>query len=86
MVRTIKLDGVNNYFINASTNNIMLNKEFDPNNKNMDLIIKLGDNDIDSLAEFRYELYKHKVGEEVSITYIRNGKTKETKIKLARAN
>lgn len=43
MVRTIKLDGVNNYFINASTNNIMLNKEFDPNNKNMDLIIKLGD-------------------------------------------
>ncbi len=54
--------------------------------KKGDIIIKLGDNDIDSLAEFRYELYKHKVGEEVSITYIRNGKTKETKIKLARAN
>ena len=51
-----------------------------------DVIIKLGDNDISSLAEFRYELYKHKVGEEVSLKFIRDGKTKDTKIKLAKAN
>ena len=54
--------------------------------KKGDIIIKLGDEDISSLAEFRYELYKHKVGEEVSVKYLRNGKEKETKIKLAKAN
>ena len=36
-----------------------------------------------NLAEFRYELYKHKVGEEIEITYYRNGKVSKTKIKLS---
>ncbi len=54
--------------------------------KKGDIIIKLADNDIDSLAEFRYELYKHKVGDEVSLVYLRAGKKKETKIKLAKNN
>ena len=53
--------------------------------KKGDVIVKLGDNDISSLAEFRYELYKYKVGDEVNIKYIRNGKSKETKIKLGKA-
>ena len=52
--------------------------------KKGDVIIKLGDNDISSLAEFRYELYKHKVGEEIVIKYIRDNKKYDTKIKLSK--
>lgn len=51
-----------------------------------DIIVKLADEDISSLAEFRYELYKHKVGEEVSVNYIRDGKNKKTKVKLDKNN
>ena len=50
--------------------------------KKGDIIVKLGNADISSLAEFRYELYKHKVGEEVNITVNRNGKEQIIKIKL----
>lgn len=50
--------------------------------KKGDIIIKLGDADISSLAEFRYELYKHKVGETVTVEYIRDNKKSETKITL----
>lgn len=54
--------------------------------KKGDIIIKLGDHDIKSLAEFRYELYKYKVGDEVKVKYIRNGKNSETTIKLSKNN
>lgn len=47
-----------------------------------DIIISLGDKDISSLAEFRYELYKHKINEEVTVKYIRDGKEKTTKVTL----
>ena len=47
-----------------------------------DIITKLGTKKITSLAEFRYELYKHKVGEEIDITVIRNGKEQTIKVKL----
>lgn len=47
-----------------------------------DVIISLGGETIESVAEFRYELYKHEVGEEVEIEYIRNNKVKKTSVKL----
>ena len=54
--------------------------------KKGDIIIKLADEDRSSLAEFRYELYKHKVGEKVSVTYIRDNKEKETEVTLEKNN
>lgn len=47
-----------------------------------DIITKLGDSKVDSIAELRYELYKHQVGEKVEITYIRNGENKTATLKL----
>lgn len=47
-----------------------------------DIIISLGNQDISSLAEFRYELYKHEINEEVAVKYIRGGKEKTTKVTL----
>ena len=47
-----------------------------------DVIIKVGDNKVSDVAEFRYQLYSHKVGETISITVIRNGKTVDLKVKL----
>ena len=44
--------------------------------------IKVGDNKVSDVAEFRYQLYSHKVGETISITVIRNGKTVDLKVKL----
>lgn len=52
--------------------------------KKGDIIIELGDADISSLAEFRYELYKHKVGETVTVKYIRDNKKMDTKITLTK--
>lgn len=51
--------------------------------KKGDIIISLGGVDISSLAEFRYELYKHKIGEEVDVKYIRDGKEESVKITLS---
>jgi len=50
--------------------------------KKGDIIIKLGDKEVNSLADFRYELYKHEPGDEVEIVYVRDGEEKETTIKL----
>lgn len=47
-----------------------------------DIITKLAGKTTKSLAEFRYELYKHSPNEEVEVTYYRNGKEQTTKIKL----
>lgn len=47
-----------------------------------DIITSLGGADIHSIAEFRYELYKHSPNEEIEVKYIRNGKEKTVKVKL----
>lgn len=47
-----------------------------------DVITNLADENIDSIAKFRYVLYKHTPGEEITIKYIRDGKEKTTKVKL----
>lgn len=47
-----------------------------------DIIIKVDGNDIASSAYLRYYLYKHKVGEEMKLTILRNNKEKDIKVKL----
>ena len=49
-----------------------------------DVITKLNDKSISSLAEFRYELYKYEVGDKINITYIRNNKETTTSITLGK--
>lgn len=50
-----------------------------------DIIIKLGDNKTESLAEFRYELYKLSPNDKVKVTYIRDGKENTTTIELGKS-
>ena len=50
--------------------------------KKGDIILQLGDEKIKSVAKFRYELYKHEVGEKVEVKYMRNGKIKTKKVTL----
>ena len=47
-----------------------------------DIITKIDNNKTSSIAKFRYELYKHKPNEEITITYIRNNKEEQVKVKL----
>lgn len=47
-----------------------------------DVIIKMGDTEITSIAYLRYELYNHEVGDTVEVEFYRNGDKKTTKIKL----
>ena len=47
-----------------------------------DIIVKMGETDVTSLAYLRYELYNHEVGETVGIEYLRDGKRNTTTIKL----
>lgn len=47
-----------------------------------DIIIKLANTKVSTLADFRYELYKHDIGEEIEVTYIRDEKVAKTTIKL----
>lgn len=49
-----------------------------------DIIVKLKDKDISSLAEFRYELYKNKPNDKIKITYIRDGKENTTDLTLGK--
>lgn len=52
--------------------------------KKGDIIIKLGGEDTSSLAEFRYELYKHEVGEKVEVEFYRDGKLQKATITLGK--
>ena len=52
--------------------------------KKGDIIVKINDQDVGSLAEFRYELYKHEVGEKVKLSFYRDGKVKTTTVTLAK--
>jgi len=51
-----------------------------------DVIIKMDDVKLTSLAYFRYQLYKHQVGDTVKITFIRDGKTITKDILLSQEN
>ena len=51
-----------------------------------DIIISLNSVKITSLANFRYELYKNKIGDKIQIEYLRDGKVNKTEITLGRNN
>lgn len=52
--------------------------------KKGDVITKLGGNATDTIAYLRYELYKHKAGDKVSITFVRDGKTLTKEVVLGK--
>ena len=47
-----------------------------------DVIIKVGNDKVSDIAEFRYRLYSHEVNETINITIIREGKEKDLNITL----
>ena len=51
-----------------------------------DIIIALGDDKVSNLAQLRYYLFKHKVGDTITITYERDGKTEKAKVILNATN
>lgn len=50
--------------------------------KKGDIITKIGDSKTESLAEFRYQLYKLSPNDKVKITYVRDGKEQTTDVTL----
>jgi serine protease Do len=51
-----------------------------------DIITALDDDDVKNVATLRYYLYKHSVGDTVTIKYERDGKTETAKVKLSVAS
>ena len=47
-----------------------------------DIITHVNDVKIDNLAKFKYELFKHKIGESIEVTYYRDNKKLKLKIEL----
>ena len=52
--------------------------------KKGDIIVEIGDNSVKDIAEFRYELYKHEVGEKLQFAYYRGGKIQKVTITLGK--
>jgi serine protease Do len=52
--------------------------------KKGDIIIKINDSEVKNSAYLKYLLYKYKPGDEVEITYYRDGKFNTTKVKLTK--
>ncbi len=50
--------------------------------KDGDIVTKIDGNDITTVSEFKYELYKHSIGDTIEVTYYRDGKESKTKLKL----
>ena len=47
-----------------------------------DVVTKLNDKNISSIAYLRYYLYNYSVGDKITLTYIRDGKEKTTTVTL----
>lgn len=47
-----------------------------------DIIVKIGENNVNSIAYLRYYLYNYNVGDEVIVTVIRDGKTEKVNVTL----
>lgn len=52
--------------------------------KKYDVIVKLGDKDVKSVADLHTALYSHSVGDTVNIQYYRNGKLNTAKVHLTK--
>ena len=51
-----------------------------------DIITAIGDDKVSNFARLRYYLFKHKVGDSVTITFERDGKTQTVKLVLSAAS
>ena len=51
-----------------------------------DVIIKIGDLTIKNMAELKYQLYQHKIGDKVNVTVLRDGKEKTIEVTLTKGN
>lgn len=51
-----------------------------------DIITKIGDVEVESSSYLKYELYKHNVGDKITITYIRDNKESLTNVTLGSYN
>ena len=49
-----------------------------------DIVVKLGEVSVGSIAEFRYELYKYEVGNKVTLTFYRDGKLQTASVTLGK--
>lgn len=54
--------------------------------KDGDIITKINNEQISTISEFKYELYKHNVNDTIEVTYVRNGKENKTKVILNKTN
>lgn len=54
--------------------------------KENDIITKVDGEKVSTVSEFKYELYKHKIGDTIEVTYYRDGKEHKTKINLNKSN
>lgn len=54
--------------------------------KRGDIILKIGNKEINNKAELRYELYKYKIGEKISVFVLRDDKIKEYTLTLSSNN
>ena len=52
--------------------------------KKGDIITKVNDEDVASIAEFRYELYKYEVGNKIKVTFYRDNKVQTAEITLGK--
>ena len=50
--------------------------------KDGDIITSVAGETVKTVSEFKYQLYKHNIGDTIEVTYYRNGKKNTTKIKL----
>lgn len=49
-----------------------------------DVITKIDDSDVESISDLQSALYKHTIGDEIEITYYRDGKSETAKVKLTK--
>lgn len=54
--------------------------------KDGDIVTKIDGNKVSTVSEFKYELYKHSIGDIVEVTYYRDGKENKTTLKLDKSN
>lgn len=53
--------------------------------KEGDVITKVASEKVTTVAQFKYELYKHKIDDTIEMTYIRGGKEHTVKVKLTKS-
>ena len=50
--------------------------------KDGDIVTKIDGKDVTTVSEFKYQLYQHKIGDTIEVTYYRDGKENKAKLKL----